>query len=343
MPVAEVVGEAPQIEASGHDAGSGRSRVGGVDALFDVGGDEHHGFAEVHRLADGFKSGRRHVPAAAVHAVEELRVVEPVEHQPALGRECLRGTEPVPEEVDAPLRVPGAPLPQLGGESVVDHVSEYEALVGDAATQGVAPQQGRNDADVPARVVVHRSEREPEQLRASAGGHPGVEPQQKSLHARVAGVGIGAVPEQELVGDARHRDADAVQPDGQAGEQLVEVDDPVGMLRGDLLADDPRAAPEAGEASRTEVSQQGPQHADAPVAAVEGEAGSLEFDDRGADPRPEEVGKHALRTAAHQHARDLVAVAPQHCRQRQGLREVAAPLALHDEEKPHHPFVFSAS
>ena len=134
----------------------------------------------------------------------------------------------VPEDVDGTLGMVAAPAAQIACKAVVDHVSEDEIPVRRNAAEGFAAQQRGDDTDVVASVGLVGPEREGQQFRTSAGRQSGMKPQQPPLDAGVTGEGIARVVEQKLVGDARHRNVDPEAADGQAGEQFVEVHDPVG-------------------------------------------------------------------------------------------------------------------
>ena len=234
----------------------------------------------------------------------------------------------------------GAPVTHLARKTVVHHVAEDESLVGGAADQGFAAQQGRHDVDVALEVVGHRAERQRQQFAASRSRHAGMEPQQESLDSGSASVGVENVVEQKLVGDAGHRDPDREAADGQSREQFVEVHDPVGLQLLDPASDQPHAAVEGLEPPGNGIGQERAEHADAPVAAVEGEARGFEFGDRGADAFEEEVGEPPFGAASDENADHLVAVAAEDAGEREGLGQVTAPFSLNGEQVTHRVSIF---
>ena len=167
--------------------------------------------------------------------------------------------------------------------------------------------------------------------------------QQDPLNTLATAVAVEQVVEQELMGDARHRDPDSEAADRESGEQFVEVDDPVGTECLDPVADQVHAAVEGPQPLRGNIAQQRAEHADRPVVVIEGKLRGFEFGDRSSNLRTEKGRQRAQGAAAHEDSDKLMAVATEHLCQRKRLREMSPPLSLYSKKEPHQRTSFSAS
>ena len=333
----QVVEQHVEVKPVGIGAGAGFGTVAGVAPLFKMPlhGHHEHRLAQVEGFAYAFKAGGGDHGPAVGHVAQEFLVVERVEVEVIVVLPFSFYGGAVGKAVQFVLGVAAVPADDVLHVARVEQVHEDVVAREHFLAADVAAQEGRTDADVFVYGLRQRVEREGQQPPGAHGGEAGVPAQGAAVFGRAAGGKVKLrVQVDVLVGDGDGCYGQPAEEVAEAHQRFVEVNQYIGPVPGNGVADELHAAAVAADA------QEGVAHrfaeADGLVVFIGYEVGTGVGAEGRRDAFPHEGGDFAAVAAAHQYGGYFVALGPQQIAQGNGLGQVAAAFSLYGKDEFHN-------